>query len=388
MPSKKNFESLLPFCGTEAQTAAIKACIEHGSQRKAAASIKIHRTTLQDTIRRVELHAAKQGWSPEHDLTKPAPEGYHLKGSSTLYDEDGSVKMQWVKTEKDKALELELAQGIYREMAKQVKRLPALKPPKKCDEQLLNFYPITDVHLGMLAWHREGGRDWDLSIAEEVVTDAFRRAVIRSDKAERCVIGQLGDFLHFDGLLPVTPKSKHVLDADSRFPKVVSASIRIHRALIDEALRHHHKVHLIVCEGNHDPASSVWMRELLLALYENEPRLTIDDSPLPYYAYQHGKTMLGFHHGHLKKQTSLPGYFAAEESKMWGNTEFRYAHSGHFHSEETSDARGMHVTRHSTLAARDSHSSRGGYSARSNMTATTYHRDYGRWSFVDIVPKR
>lgn len=388
MPSKKNLESLLPYADTDAQKAAILAYAEHGSQRKAAKALGVHRTTFQDAVRSVEGRAAKQGWSPEHDMTKPTPAGYHLKGTSTLYDEDGSIKVQWVKTDKDKQLELELAQGLYREMAQTVKRLPPIKEPKQCDSDLLNFYPITDAHLGMLAWHREGGRDWDIEIAEDVIKDAFRRAVSRSDKAERCVIGQLGDFLHFDGLAPVTPTSKHVLDADSRFPKLVSASIRIHRALIDEALHKHKHVHLIVCEGNHDPASSVWIRELLLALYENEKRLTIDDSPLPYYAYQHGKTMLGFHHGHLKKQQALPSYFAAEESKMWGETEFRYAHTGHMHSEKTEDDGGMHVTRHATLAARDAYSSRHGYSARSQMVATTYHKDFGRWSSVDISPKR
>ena len=388
MPSKTNLESLLPFAKTESQKAAIEAYIKHGTQRKSAASLKIHRTTFQDRIRAVENNAAKQGWSPEHDMTKPTPEGYHLKGTSTLYDEDGSIKVQWVKTDKDKEFELEIAQALYREMSQTVKRLPAIQEPNQCDSDLLNFYPITDAHVGMLAWHREGGRDWDISIAEEVITDAFRRAVSRSDKAERCVIGQLGDFLHFDGFDPVTPASRHILDADSRFPKLVSASIRIHRALIDEALRKHKQVHLIVCEGNHDPASSVWIRELLMALYEKEDRLTIDDSPLPYYAYQHGKTMLGFHHGHLKRQEALPAYFAAQEAKMWGATEFRYAHCGHLHSEKSEESGGMHVTRHSTIAAQDAYASRHGYTSQSKMVATTYHKEFGKWSSVDIIPKR
>lgn len=385
---KSEMESLLDYCESETQTKTLQALIDHSSQRKAAKAINLSRSAIQDCIRTVRKNAARQGWAPEHGLTNPAPEGYHLKGSSTLYADDGSVKLQWVKTDKDKALELELAQSVYKEMSQSVKRLPPLKEPKQCDEDLLNFYPITDLHVGMLAWHREGGRDWDLSIAEEVVIDAFRRAVTRSDKAERCVIGQLGDFLHFDGMLPVTPTSRHILDADGRFPKIVAASIRIHRALIDEALRRHRFVHLVVCEGNHDPASSVWIRELLLALYEKEPRLTIDDSPLPYYAHEHGKTMLGFHHGHLSKQESLPGYFAAEQPEIWGRTKYRYAHTGHLHSEKTEDRTGMHVTRHSTLSARDAHSSRGGYSATSNMQATSYHRDHGRWSFVDIKPRR
>lgn len=384
---KENLKALREFANTAAQREAIDAMILTGGQEKAADHIGIGRTSLRNRLELVKKRAAKQGWSPGHDMTKPTAEGYHVKGTSTLYDEDGSIKIQWVKTNKDKALELEMAEAVYKEMSQTVKRLPAMKEPKSCDEELLNFYPITDAHIGMLAWNKEGGRDWNLEIGEEVVTDAFRRAIIRSDKAESCVIGQLGDFLHFDSLLPVTPKSRHILDSDSRFPKLVKAAIRIHRALIDEALRNHQKVHLVVCEGNHDESSSVWIRELLMALYEREPRLTIDESPLPYYAHEHGDTMLGFHHGHLTRQQGLPSYFAAEQAPMWGRTKFRYGHCGHFHSEATEDKSGMHVTRHPTLAAKDAYSARAGYSAQSKMVATTYHADHGRYASVDINPK-
>ena len=34
---------------------------------------------------------ARQGWSPEHDMTKTVPDGFHLKGTSTLYDEEGNA---------------------------------------------------------------------------------------------------------------------------------------------------------------------------------------------------------------------------------------------------------------------------------------------------------
>ena len=47
-----------------------------------------------------------------------------------------------------------------------------------------------------------------------------------------------------------------------------------------------------MAEGNHDPASSIWLRALFGALYENEPRVEVIDSPLPCYVHQHGQTMI------------------------------------------------------------------------------------------------
>jgi hypothetical protein len=56
-------------------------------------------------------------------------------------------------------------------------------------------------------------------------------------------------------------------------------------------LAKHKNVHVILAEGNHDMASSVWLRTMFKALYENEPRITVDDSALPYYAHEFGNVM-------------------------------------------------------------------------------------------------
>src|SRR3546814_4664397 len=93
-------------------------------------------------------------------------------------------------------------------------------------------------------------------------------------------------------------------------------------------------------------------------LYENDPRVTVDTSALPYYAHQHGKTMLAWHHGHLKKIEGLAGLFAAQFPKMWGDCDYRYGHAGHQHHRKVIEQNGMMVTQHPTLAARDSHADR------------------------------
>lgn len=387
--NKEEMRALLGANITQQQRRCIEATLKEGSSRKAGKILGLHESTVRQNIQSAQKTAARQD-SQLHgvDCNHPVPTGYHIKGVSS-YLEDEAGNRHWVKTDKDKEADLELAQELYSAMAEDVKRLKPLPAPKKCEKDLLTLYPLADVHLGMLAWHREGGRDWNLKIAEEVIVDAMRRMIQRSDKSSKCVIGQLGDWTHFDGLKPLTPESRHVLDADGRPAKIAETSVRIMRTIIDDCLRNHDQVHLIIAEGNHDEASAVLYRVLYQNLYENEPRLTVDNSPGSYYVYQHGKTMLGFHHGHKKRPEDLPGYFADEYYQMWGQCEHRYAHTGHLHHEsKTKHRAGMTITQHSTLCAKDSHSSRGGYSGKSNAESVTYHKEHGQWSSVTITPKR
>lgn len=384
------YSSLLDYASTDTQKSVLKLLSDNGGKiRKASRVLNRHHSSLVKTIQRIEANAARRGWSPAHNVTSPCPPGYHLKGTSTLLGEDGEVKQQWVKTDADKGAELEIAKQIYEDLSKDVKRLPAIRKPIKCDEELLNFYVLTDCHIGMLAWHEEGDRDWDLKIAEDVVLDAFRSMVQQSPKAKRCVIAQLGDLLHWDSLLPVTPASGHVLDGDGRYAKVVGIAVKIIRTVIDDALKKHEEVHAVMATGNHDSSGSIWLRQLLAALYENEPRVTVDLSPKPFYSHQHGSTMLAMHHGHMVKPPSLPGLFAATESEMWGKTKYRYAHIGHRHTSKLmeSEVGGMHVIEHPTLAARDAYASHHGYFSNAGARATTYHSEHGECGSVVVRPK-
>ena len=85
----------------------------------------------------------------------------------------------------------------------------------------------------------------------------------KSPDSENAIFAQIGDFLHWDGLDAVTPASKHVLDADTRFTKLVRVAIRVIKRVIKMLLTKYKKVTVIMAEGNHDPASSVWLREML-----------------------------------------------------------------------------------------------------------------------------
>jgi hypothetical protein len=374
---------------TPQQAVYLDAVIEHGGERPAARALGVGRSTIVSALERLRLNAAARGYAPEFDLQHPVAPGQMLKGTSTLY-KDGVPVMQWVKTRADAAKLEEIMRAAAAAMAEELPRSKPVKAPAVTNTQLATVYTLTDSHVGALCWHRENlapNGDWDLSIAERTLVGCFEHMVKASPPARVGVVAQLGDFLHSDGLEAKTPTSGHILDQDGRFPKVVQTAIRILRRVIGFALQRHEKVVVLMAEGNHDLASSVWLRAMFKALYENEPRVEVIDSELPYYVYQHGQTMLAWHHGHLKKNDQLPLLFAAQFPKTWGDTTKRYVHTGHRHHGEEKEHAGMTVIQHSTLAARDAYAARGGWLSERQCTAITYHTDYGQVCRNTVTPE-
>jgi len=380
---------LLEFDPTPRQAEYIEVINRLGSMRAAARELGVAKNAVQESMLRLRNAAAARGYAPEFDLQHPVAPGQMLKGTSTLY-KDGQPVLQWVKTRVDAAQLEEFMRAAAAAMAEELPRARPAKAPRATLDKLASVYTLTDSHVGALCWHRENlaaNGDWDLAIAERTLTGCFEHMVKASPPARVGIVAQLGDFLHSDGLEAKTPTSGHILDQDGRFPKVVQSAIRILRRVIGFALERHEKVVVLMAEGNHDLASSVWLRAMFKALYENEPRVEVIDSELPYYVYQHGETMLAWHHGHLKKNDQLPLLFAAQFPKVWGGTTRRYAHTGHRHHFEEKEHSGMTVVQHSTLAARDAYAARGGWMSERQCTAITYHSEFGQVCRNTVTPE-
>lgn len=316
-----------------------------------------------------------------------APNGYFVKGTSTLLDENGNARAQWVKTAVDAEKFRAMVDAACRAAAETLQPLSRIRAPKTTDKDLATLYTLTDSHVGMLAWGREGGEPWDLSIAEHVLSETLIAMIDAAPASALGVVNQLGDFLHFDSLQPVTPTSGHILDADSRYQKVVEVAVRILRRVVEHALTKHARVQVYMHEGNHDMTGSIWLRVMFAALYEKNPRVTVERSPLPYVALRHGCTFLGFHHGHLAKKNSLPLLFAAKFPELWGQTTKRYIHVGHYHSVDETEHPGVKVQQHPTLAAADAYASRGGWISERQAMSITYHSARGEVSRAVFLPE-
>lgn len=371
-----------PPLSIEKQLEAVALVEQHGSIRKAAEATGIARQTLQDRIK----IAAKNGYAPGHWQSGAAP-GYSIGKVTIQRGPNGQVERTWERQHPDAEnarVAMEAAARAFSEAIEPAAPLPA---PITQSTDLLTLYTLTDAHVGMLAWHREGGQDWDLTIAENVIVGCFAEAIRQAPHSGTAIFNQLGDLLHYDSLTAVTPTSGHILDADGRFTKMVETAVRIIRRIIALMLVKHGKVHVIMAEGNHDMASSVWLRTMMKALYEQEPRITVDDSALPYYCYEFGETFLGFHHTHIRKMEQLPSVMAAQFAKEWGRTTKRYCHTGDKHHAREADTMGMHVIQHPTLAARDAYAARGGWYSERYMQAMTFHRQFGLVGRVIVCPE-
>ncbi len=300
----------------------------------------------------------------------------YVKGTSTLYDDKGNVKLRWVKADKARDAERfkEWAEALAEELPKAIAQTTA---NGGYSDDTLTVIPFGDPHLGMMAWSRESGDNFDLKIATQDLCNAVDHLVKRTPKSKECLIANLGDYFHFDNNSAETSRGHNKLDTDGRWAKVLMAGLKAMRQCITSALEHHEKVTVINAIGNHDDHSSMFLTIALSNIYENEPRLKIIDDPTLIHYYQFGQNMILVHHGHTIKMDKLPLVAAAEQPRMWGDTKHRFAYTGHIHHDSKKEFNGMVVESFRTLAARDAWAASMGYQSGRDMKAIILHRQFG-----------
>lgn len=323
---------------------------------------------------------------PEHGAPFEVPAGQKIKGVSALVDPHGREIIKWIKTDADREAALAAMRAAVDAFKDELPTAAPVVAPVGTHADLLNLYAVTDAHFGMLAWREETGADYDLPIAEKLLLDWFAAAIDLAPPAETAIFAQIGDLLHYDGFESKTPTSGHILDADSRLPKVIRVVVRTLRRVIAMLLEKHAVVHIIMADANHDPASEAWLREMFAAFYDEEPRVTVDSSSSTYYGYQHGDVSLYFHHGHKRKIGNVDSVFAGKFREMYGQTKFSYAHLGHLHSDELKSTNLMKVERHETLAAADAYAANGGWLSGRSAKVITYSKNHGEVARLTLTP--
>ena len=327
------------------------------------------------SIERYGSRLAKRGLIDT--INKP---GFAVTGESVLIDNNGNVKLKWVKTSQDRE-KLEL---IMREaMNAFTEELPRVEPVPtrgKRFKEKLALYPVFDLHIGALAHHAECGDSYDTATAEQTFHDFLNYAVEMCPATKHAVLLIGGDFLHSDGLTPVTPLSGNILDQDSRYAKLVYVAIRNVRHAIKLLLTNHEHVELQIIAGNHDLSGSVWLRSTFAAFYENEPRVSVDVSPAVIHHTQYGRVFLAYHHGHsIKKPETLLQACVSDWREDFGQSVALYAHCGHWHNQKLFESALGNVEYHGTLAAKDAYSTNCGYRSRRQAAVILYDKEQGEF---------
>jgi len=390
----------------EACQQAADAFARFGSQRAAADSLGISRSTFQHRINEAErrgfmgdgprmvmkgqsvLYDAQGNERGRWDKTRLAgrpeadtvqlPDPKRITKTSRLFDQTGAVIQQWV-TEKPQDAEREALWRAFAEaLSEDIARAKPIPVPAFVTDDFLTIYAVGDHHMGMMAWGAEtGGGNYDLNISSNLLAGAMTYLAASVPASKHALIMFLGDFTHTDGYAAMTPASGHLLDADGRFPKIAAAAARAMRHAIDTALNKHEVVHVIVSAGNHDPVSTIWLRIALSAAYENEPRVTIDETPGKFHYFEWGKNLIGATHADRLKLESLPAIMATDQPEAWGRTLYRLWLTGHVHHDRVKDLTGAKVESVRVLAPLDAYAAKAGYRTPRDMKAIIFHREYG-----------
>lgn len=306
------------------------------------------------------------------------PEGHAVKGLSVLTNPEGRIIQQWIKTRLDSAVED--VQKAFKETFKEYKGHATVpRPPKYADKDLVTVYPIADHHLGLYAWAKEVGENYDLSIGRKLLMDTAGSLIANAPSSETAVILNLGDFFHSDNNTNQTPRGKHHLDVDGRHAKILRVGIDLLIHCIQLALQRHKKVVVRCLPGNHDPYASLALTVALDTFFHKSERVKIDTDPGVFFWWRFGKVLIGSTHGELIKHHDMPGVMAAQRSKDWGLTEYRYIYLGHVHHKSLGggEKHGAIWETFQSLSPKDFYSHSHGYSSGRSMVAITHHRDKG-----------
>lgn len=371
------FDDKLKAFATERQRQIMEAVETYGSARAASRALNVNDMTIHRSIKAVKDKAAKQGYSPDHDMTRTVPDGFRVKGVSTYYNKEGKPTGQWVKSQVDAERQEALVRAFIESLCESVPPAQPIEAPKFADSDLLCLYPLGDPHFGMQAHAPEVGEDFDLKIAERRTKTAVDYLVDSAPPAKTAILLNLGDFFHADDNSGQTRQSGNKLDVDGRHHRVLKIGAWTMVHLVHRLLEKHEFVEVYNERGNHDDISALTLQLALSMHFVANPRVKIDESPAYFHFREFGANLLGFTHGDGPKEDMLPAIMAHDEAQAWGRTKHRVFHRGHFHHDRVDDKVGCTVETHRTLAASDAWHRKSGYRSKSSMKVITYHKEYG-----------
>ena len=351
---------------------------------EAAAALGVNRNTFRSRMRIARENGLHLSPGARDSATKAGLGGLEVQGGHRrIYDDDG----RQIDTVRYSVPRDELTEDRLDRIRAAFDGIPAALPvakPEHCNSDLLTLYPIADAHIGMMAWGEEAGEDYDTKIATTRLVDWMGRAIAGSPNSQTAIILDVGDMLHADDQSNMTPRSKHILDADTRHFKTIDMTIQAVAVSIDLARAKHERVIVRILPGNHNPHSYMAVLFALAERYRNDSRVSVQKVPGEYFAHQFGKCFVASHHGDKAKAERMVMYMADRFPMIWGKTLHRYLWTGHLHHHKSADIGGVKHEQLRALTAKDAYAASHAYSARAQLQAVTYHREYGEVSRVMV----
>lgn len=308
--------------------------------------------------------------------------GEVLKGSSTLFDSNGSIKQQWIKTDVPKQQFLDSFKEAIAGIAQSTPVLPTAAPISiPLNDDLTTLYISNDCHLGALMWDKEVGQDWNIDIAKDEFYKAYDHLIEASPASKYGIVCDLGDLTEADDNRNMTPKSGHILATDSRHGKVLRVAYEMLIYAINKALTKHEIVYFYNIAGNHDMETSTAVREVIRVAFQNNPRVIVDETAFPIKYHQHDEVLLQFAHGDGMKMNKAGEVMAVDKQDIFSSTKFRFSHFGHTHVDKVHDGAICRAESHRNIPPNNHWAYAHGYRrSPGTMKSITYHKNKGEIS--------
>jgi len=348
-----------------------------GSKRAVAREFGVSKTTVQGAL---AGYALNEGINAALDRVGIEAENARF-GYRRVQGEDGSFDtVFWRMPEAEQECLAERLKAALEGL----EAAPRVPPPRRVESDLLTLYPIADLHLGLMAWGRETGEDYDTDTAAARLREWVGRCVASSPNSDTGVILSVGDWFHADDQTNQTPASRHQLDVDTRHWKTLDVGIAALDACVVMALEKHKRVIVRIVQGNHDPHSSMALTFAIAERFRDNPRVEVVKHPSPFFVMEWGSVMLGATHGEKAKPDRIVHFMADEYAEMWGRTRHRFLFTGHFHSMKAQDIGGVQHEQLRAMAARDAYAYSSAYVARAQLQAITYDKAAGEVQRVKV----
>ena len=363
---------------------ALEALKKHGRIYLAASALDLNRNTFLNRVKVAEERGLQLSDGARSIVATANLNGVEAKGGWIHnYDSDGK-KIGATRWAAPDILTDESALDRIRAAFEGMAPAPVVPAPTHKAGDLVTVYPIADAHIGMMAWSRETGEDYNTKKAVNRLQGWMGDCIASSPPSETAIILDVGDLTHADDYTSQTPRSKHVLETDTRHFKTLDMTIAALNTCIEMTLRKHKRVIVRILPGNHDMNAYLAVMFALAERWRENERVEVQKVPGEFFVHQFGKVLIAAHHGDKAKAERMVGFVADEYAKMWGETKHRFLFTGHLHHHKSADIHGMRWEQLRALTARDAYAVSHAYTAKSQLQAITYHKSKGEVGRVSV----
>ncbi|NBQ49127.1 MAG: hypothetical protein EBY40_00255 [Marivivens sp.] len=340
--------------------------------------VALHFEVQPSTVRRVIVRASERG---QINLTPyENPPGYKTGKVTIQANADGTIEKEWRRISPEAA---DIEDWVNDLCDRAGKAGPKIKTPKVKGDTALEI-PIGDMHMGMYAWDKETGANWDTDRACRIFKGGVSHLIDLAPKTTKhLILTDLGDFLHSDNRFGLTEKSGNVLDMDTRWTRVIDMARDAWIEVIEYAAARFPSVYVTMIPGNHNTHAAHWMARVVDAYFRNCKHVTIDTSPTMHRYHQWGNTLIGNAHGHLLKANQLASIMATEAKQLWAKTTHHHWRNCHVHHgtrdvyKDRDESDGVTVEYFPILPPRDAYHAEKGYMSRRLLQGILHHEEHG-----------